>query len=72
MTTYSLVLESGPQRKRTWVVVPSLPGCAFNGPTTDETIADAPESIRAFLRFLAMHGKRWTPPRRSRSKSPGT
>lgn len=57
MVTYQLVLESGPQRKRTWVQVPQLPGCAFNGPTTDETLAAAPEAIRDFLRLLARHGE---------------
>ena len=57
MNTYKLVLESGPKRMRTWVQVPALPGCVFNGPTTDETIAAAAEAIRSFLRFLARHGE---------------
>jgi len=50
-------LESGPKRMRTWAQAPALPGCVFNGPTTDETVAAAPDSIRSFLRFLSGHGE---------------
>ena len=57
MKTYGLVLESGPKRMRTWAVVPELPGCVFNGPTTAETLASGPDSIRDFLRMLARHGE---------------
>jgi uncharacterized damage-inducible protein DinB/predicted RNase H-like HicB family nuclease len=57
MTTYGLLLESGPQRKRTFITVPALPGCVSNGPTTDEAVAAAPEAIRDFLRLLARHGE---------------
>lgn len=42
---------------RTWVQVPALPGCVFNRPTTDETVAAAPDSIQSFLRFLAGNGE---------------
>lgn len=42
---------------RTWAVVPALPGCVFNGPTTDETVAAAPGAIRDFLCMLKRHGE---------------
>jgi uncharacterized damage-inducible protein DinB/predicted RNase H-like HicB family nuclease len=61
MTTYDLVLESGPKKMRTWVQLPALPGCVFNGATTDETLAAAPAEIRRFLALLARHGERVDP-----------
>lgn len=42
---------------RTWVQVPALPGCTFSGPTTDETLAGAPQAIRRYLEMLARHGE---------------
>jgi uncharacterized damage-inducible protein DinB/predicted RNase H-like HicB family nuclease len=58
VTTYHLLIESGPQKKRTFATVVNLPGCVFNGPTTGETIAGAEGAIREYLRFLARHGER--------------
>jgi predicted RNase H-like HicB family nuclease len=58
MKTYDLYLESGPQKKTTVVHVPELLGCTFNAPTTDQALADAPEAVRAYLRFLARNGER--------------
>ncbi|HEU0025567.1 MAG TPA: DinB family protein [Ktedonobacterales bacterium] len=56
-TTYSLYLESGPKRRKTMVHALDLLGCVATGPTTDEALADTPEAIRAYLRFLARHGE---------------
>ncbi len=61
MKTYRLVLESGPKRMRTWAQVPALPGCGSSGPTTDDTVAEAPDAIRDFLRMLARHGEAVAP-----------
>ena len=57
MASYRIVLESGPKRMRTWAHAPALPGCAWNGPTTEETVAAAPKAIRDFLRMLDRHGE---------------
>src|SRR5687768_13008784 len=64
MPTYPLVLESGPQRKRTWISMPTLPGCVSSGPTTDEAVAQAPDAIRSYLRLLAGHGEKVDPDQR--------
>ncbi len=61
MTTYPLVLESGPQHKRTFITMPTLPGCVSNGPTTEAAIEQAPEAIRDFVRLLAEHGEEVDP-----------
>ena len=61
MTVYPLLLESGPQRKRTFITMATLPGCVSNGPTTDEAVAAAPEAIRDYLRLLARHGEKVDP-----------
>jgi uncharacterized damage-inducible protein DinB/predicted RNase H-like HicB family nuclease len=54
---YRLVLESGPQHRKTFVHVLELPGGCANGPTTDEALERTPEAIRSFLRLLAEHGE---------------
>jgi predicted RNase H-like HicB family nuclease/uncharacterized damage-inducible protein DinB len=64
MPAYPLVLESGPQRKRTWITMPTLPGCVSSGPTTDEAVAQAPDAIRSYLRLLAGHGEKVDPDQR--------
>ena len=56
MKTYDLYLDSGPKMKKTMVQVPELTGCIARGDTTEEAIANTPDAIRAFLRFLARHG----------------
>ncbi|MGH7481102.1 MAG: DinB family protein [Longimicrobiales bacterium] len=57
MKTYNLYLESGPRQKKTMVHVLDLLGCIAKGPTTDEALANTPDAIRAFLRFLKDHGE---------------
>jgi predicted RNase H-like HicB family nuclease/uncharacterized damage-inducible protein DinB len=57
MTTYRLVLESGPKHMKTFVHVLDLPGCSANGPTTEEALRRTPGAISAFLRLLARHGE---------------
>ena len=53
---FELYLESGPQRKRSWVYVPGLPGCVAFGPTTEQAIANTPDAIRERIDFLRRHG----------------
>lgn len=57
MKTYDLYLDSGPKMKKTMVQIPAIAGCIARGDTTDEAIANAPEAIRAYMRFLARHGE---------------
>src|SRR5688500_13484127 len=57
MTTYDLYLESGPKHRKTIVHVVDLLGCVAVGPTTEEAVANTPEAIRAFRRFLCRHGE---------------
>jgi len=57
VTVYRLHVESGPKHRKTMVHVPALLGCIGQGPTTEEALATTPESIRAFLTFVAAHGE---------------
>ena len=61
MTTYPLYLESGPQRKKTLAHVLDLLGCVVQADTTDEAVAAAPDTIRAYLRYLGRHGEKVDP-----------
>jgi predicted RNase H-like HicB family nuclease/uncharacterized damage-inducible protein DinB len=61
MTTYPLHLESGPQRKKTLAHVLDLLGCVVQADTTDEAVAAAPDTIRAYLRYLGRHGEKVDP-----------
>jgi predicted RNase H-like HicB family nuclease len=54
---YEIYLESGPQHRRTWASVPSLPGCTWIGPTSEAAIEAAPVAIGARLDFLRRHGE---------------
>jgi predicted RNase H-like HicB family nuclease len=54
---FDLYLESGPQQKRTWIYVPSLPGTVAFGPTTDQAIENTPGAIRDRVAFLRRHGE---------------
>lgn len=54
---FDLYLESGPQHRKTWVYVPSLPGCSTVSPTTDGAIEGARTAIRERLDFLRRHGE---------------
>src|SRR3954453_15383439 len=56
MTVYKAYLQSGPKFMKTEVRVLELLGCTTNGPTTEEAIAQTPEAIRDYLRFLNRHG----------------
>jgi predicted RNase H-like HicB family nuclease/uncharacterized damage-inducible protein DinB len=57
MKTYSLCVESGPKKQRTMVHVIDLLGCVAKGATTDEAIANTPDAIRVYLKFLKRHGE---------------
>lgn len=54
---FDVYLESGPQHRRTWVFVPSLPGCVTSGPTTEAAIERARPAIEDRLAFLRRHGE---------------
>ncbi len=55
MKTYALYLESGPKKQRSMVHVLDLLGCIAKGSTTDAAIANTPDAIRAYLKFLKRH-----------------
>src|SRR2546423_177446 len=61
LPTYALYLESGPQRKKTLAHVLDLLGCVVQADTTDEVVAAAPDTIRAYLRYLGRHGEKVDP-----------
>jgi predicted RNase H-like HicB family nuclease/uncharacterized damage-inducible protein DinB len=54
---FDLYLESGPQRKRTWIYVPGLPGCSTVSATTDRALDAAVAAIRGRVEFLRGHGE---------------
>ena len=54
---FDLFLESGPQHRKTWVFVPSLPGCVAVGPTSDAAIEISRAAIAERLDFLRRHGE---------------
>jgi predicted RNase H-like HicB family nuclease/uncharacterized damage-inducible protein DinB len=54
---FDLYLESGPQHRKTWVFVPSLPGCVAVAPTSEAAIEIARAAIRKRLDFLRRHGE---------------
>ncbi|MFI5258345.1 MAG: type II toxin-antitoxin system HicB family antitoxin [Candidatus Limnocylindrales bacterium] len=54
---FDLYLESGPQHRKTWVYVPSLPGCSTVGPTTEGAIEVARSAILERIEFLRRHGE---------------
>jgi uncharacterized damage-inducible protein DinB len=58
VATYDLYLESGPQKKKTLGHVLGLLGCVVQKDTTDETVAAAPDEIRAYRDFLKRHGEK--------------
>jgi uncharacterized damage-inducible protein DinB/predicted RNase H-like HicB family nuclease len=58
---YALYLESGPQRKKTLAHVLDLLGCVLQSDTSDEAVVAAPDTIRAYLRYLGRHGEKVDP-----------
>src|ERR1035437_1745031 len=54
---FDLYLESGPQHRKTWVYVPSLPGCSTVGSTTEQAIENARAAIFDRIGFLRRHGE---------------
>ena len=54
---FDLYLESGPQHRKTWIYVPSLPGCSTVSPTTEAAADFAAAAIRERLDFLRRHGE---------------
>jgi predicted RNase H-like HicB family nuclease/uncharacterized damage-inducible protein DinB len=59
---FDLYLESGPQHRKTWIYVPSLPGCSTVAPTSAEAIEAARSAIRERLDFLRRHGETMADP----------
>lgn len=55
--SYSLYLESGPQRKTTYVHVLEPFGCTWMAATSEAAVERAPGEIRAYLRFLQRAGE---------------
>jgi uncharacterized damage-inducible protein DinB len=56
MNEYALYLESGPRKRTTMVHVLDLLGCIVRGPTTEAALKTTPAGIKAYLRFLEVHG----------------
>ena len=54
---FDLYLESGPQHRKTWIYVPSLPGCSTMSPTTEAAADGAAAAIHERLDFLRRHGE---------------
>jgi len=54
---FDLYLESGPQRRRTWIYVPGLPGCSAVSSTSDLALEAAAAAIRVRMEFLQAHGE---------------
>jgi predicted RNase H-like HicB family nuclease len=59
---FDLYLESGPQHRKTWVYVPSLPGCSTVGSTTEQAIENARAAIFDRIGFLRRHGEQVADP----------
>ncbi len=53
---YDIYLESGPQRRKTWLYVPGLPGCSTVAATSDSAAEAAREAIHERIEFLRRHG----------------
>lgn len=54
---FELYLESGPQHRKTWVYIPSLPGCSTVAATSDAAAEAARTAIRERVDFLCRHGE---------------
>lgn len=54
---FDLYLESGPQHRKTWAFVPSLPGCVAVAPTSDAAIEISRATIAERLDFLRRRGE---------------
>jgi len=53
---FDIYLESGPQHRKTWVYVPSLPGCSTVAPASELAVELARIAIRGRVDFLRRHG----------------
>ncbi|MBI3977111.1 MAG: type II toxin-antitoxin system HicB family antitoxin [Chloroflexi bacterium] len=53
---YTIILYPEPEEGGYSVVVPALPGCATQGETVAECIANAQEAIAVYLETLEAHG----------------
>jgi len=53
---FEIYLESGPQHRKTWVYVPSLPGCSTVAPASELAVEMARIAIRGRADFLRRHG----------------
>jgi predicted RNase H-like HicB family nuclease len=54
---FDLYLESGPQHRKTWIYVPSLPGCSTVAATSDLATEAARSAILERIDFLRRHGE---------------
>ncbi len=54
---FELYLESGPQRRKTWVYVPGMPGCSTVAATSGVAVEMARTAILERIDFLRRHGE---------------
>ena len=57
MRQYTVILEWDPEAGAYSAVVPALPGCASQGRTVDEALANAQEAVELYLEVLRDEGK---------------
>ena len=57
MRQYTVILEWDPDAKAYSVVAPALPGCASQGRTVEEALANAQEAIELYLEELRARGE---------------
>ncbi len=67
---FDIYLESGPQHRKTWVYVPSLPGCSTVGPASEQAVEIARTAIRAASTSFAATASRCRIRSRSSSSWP--
>ncbi len=57
MRQYTVILEWDPEAEAYSAVVPALPGCASQGETVEEALANAQEAVELYLEVLRDQGK---------------
>ena len=57
MRQYTVILEWDPDVQAYSAVVPALPGCASQGRTIEEALANAQEAIELYLEVLRDRGE---------------
>jgi len=57
MREYTVILEWDPDAQAYAAIVPALPGCASQGRTVEEALANAREAVELYLDVLRDEGK---------------